>query len=925
LIPISTGTCKPAGIDPQTGIIDMLACFAAGNGNLRPSMPGSPPALLVKTGLTTDLLEREDELEALAAVLEQATAGQGRIALVSGEAGIGKTSFVDRFLATHARGMRILKGNCDALFTPSPLGPLYDIARQIGGKLQAELDREICRAAVFSTMLDQLLDPAEPTLLVFEDIHWADEATIDLIKFLTRRMVQTSSLLILTYRDDELGAQHPLRMLLGDLATCRATTRIELPRLTIDAVRILVADRAFDPDALHGQTSGNPFFIAEVLSHAGCGIPRSVRDAVLARVAILTPAGRHVLETAAVIGSRMEDRLLERIIGGDTEGLADCMKAGLLEAAGNGIGFRHELVREAVLTELNPGRHRELSRSALAGLKACGGWSGDLAQLAHFAEGAGDGAAVVEFGTAAARAAASVGAHRSAAAQYRRVLEFAGDQAPAERARLFEAYAEECAIVDELAEASRARREATQLWRQAGDRLKEGENLAALAWPLVRSGQNGAAEEASRAAIEVLESLPPSRQLAAAYRIQAHLRMLDRDRPLALRWGKKAIELATRFQDHATIAAAEIVVGSAMLAAGDDKGRARLDRSLAIARAAGADDLIGLAHLNLGSSYGEQYRFGEAERHLAEGLAYSGDCDLDHAAHYMRAWLALTRLYQGRWSETREIASALLARPHVAAISRIMALVALGRLHARRGDPGAAAALDEALDLALQTDTLQRLAPARAARAEAACLAGDHARALAEATAAYELATRHRHRWHAGELCFWRWRAGEQITAPRWAALPFRLQIRGDWRRAAGAWETLGCPYEQARALADGDDPAQLAALDIFDRLGAAPAAAALRQRMRGEGMRRIPRGPRATTRQNRFGLTRRELEILGCLTEGLSNSRIGARLHVSPKTVDHHVSSVLGKLGAATRGEAARIAGEQDLLAKNGEGAGAK
>ena len=706
----------------------MLACFAGGNGNLRPGLPisASPLGFPVKTGLTADLLEREDELETLAALLGEATAGQGRIALISGEAGIGKTSFVDHFLATHAQGIRILKGNCDALFTPSPLGPLYDIARQIGGKLQAELEGEVCRAAVFSTMLDQLRDPAAPTLLVFEDIHWADEATIDLIKFLTRRMVQTNALLILTYRDDELGAQHPLRMLLGDLATCRATIRIELPRLTIDAVRILIADRPFDPDALHGQTSGNPFFIAEVLSHAGRGIPRSVRDAVLARVAKLTPAGRQCP------GGRRGDRQPDGRRPAGKNPRRRHRRPGRLHeggtargGSGNGIGFRHELVREAVLTELDPGRHRELSRSALAGLKACGRGSGDLAQLAHFAEGAGDGAAVVEFGAAAARAAASVGAHRSAAAQYRRVLDFAGDRSPAERARLFETYAEECAIIDELAEASRARREATQLWRQAGDRLKEGENLAALAWPLVRSGQNAAAEEASRAAIEVLESLPPSRQLAAAYRIQAHLRMLDRDRPLALRWGKKAIELATRFQDHATIAAAEIVVGSAMLASGDDKGRARLDRSLAIAREAGADDLIGLAHLNLGSSYGEQYRFGEAERHLAEGLAYSGDCDLDHAAHYMRAWLALTRLYQGRWREAGEIATSLLARPHVAAISRIMALVALGRLHARRGDPGAAAALDEALDLALQTDTLQRLAPARAARAEAACLAGD--------------------------------------------------------------------------------------------------------------------------------------------------------------------------------------------------------
>jgi DNA-binding CsgD family transcriptional regulator len=455
--------------------------------------------------------------------------------------------------------------------------------------------------------------------------------------------------------------------------------------------------------------------------------------------------------------------------------------------------------------------------------------------------------------------------------------------------------------------------------------LKEGENLSALAWPLVRSGQNAAAEEASRAAVDVLEAMPPTRQLAAAYRIQAHLRMLDRDKSAAVRWGKKAIELAKDFKDVATLAAAEIVVGSAMLVAGDEKGVAHLDRSLALAREAGLDDLVGLALSNLGSAYGELYQFSKAERLLVEGIAFAGDCDLDHAYNYMNAWLALTRLYQGRWGEASDIAGTVIGCRNASVISKIMALVALGRVRARRGDPGAGTALDEALALALQTDTLQRLAPVHAARAEAAWLAGECDLSRAEATAAYELAARHRHRWHAGEFSFWRWRAGEAIAAPKWAAAPFVLQTRGDWRRAAKAWEQLGCPYEQARALADGDLPAQLAALEIYDRLGAGPAAAALRQQMRGEGVRCIPRGPRATTRQNPFGLTRREMEILGCLAGGLSNRRIGTHLHVSPKTVDHHVSSVLGKLGAATRLDAARIAREQNLLAQNGEGSAAK
>lgn len=867
-----------------------------------------------------ELLERDHDLERLAAALDQAIAGEGRLALIGGEAGIGKTSFITRFLDTNGMKLRVLTGNCDALFTPSPLGPLYDIARSLGGRLLAQLESDAQRAALFSTMLDLLRDPACPALLVIEDIHWADEATLDLLKYLGRRIAQAHALVILSYRNDEIDGRHPLRMLLGDLATSPAAIRIDLPRLSIDAVRTLIAGHSFDASVLHRQTSGNPFFIAEILCHTGEGIPRTVSDSILARVARLDSRGRDVLETAAVFGSRMDHAMLETILGGDAEGLADCMRSGMLEMTDKVVAFRHELVRDAILVDLDPGRRRDLNRVALKGLKSCGAGRSDLAQLAHFAESARDEDAVLEFGPAAARAAAAIGAHRIAAAQYRRTLAFAGDRAPAERAQLLESYAEQCAIIDDLAEAIRARREAIELWRQAGDRLKEGENLSGLAWPLVRSGQNAAAEEASRQAIEVLEAMKPTRQLAAACRMQAHLRMLDRDRSPAVHWGKKAIELATRFDDTATIAAAEMVVGAAMLVSGDDSGLSHFNRCLALARAGGMDDLVGLAYLNLGSAYGEQYQFPKAETILTEGIAYAEDCDLDHSNNYMSAWLALTKLYQGRWDEAGNHATAVVECPNFSLVSKVMALVALGRLRVRRGDPGADAVLDEALDLAQRTNTLQRLAPVRAARAEAAWFAGDLGRVAAEAMAAYELAASHRHRWHIGEFSFWRWQTGEQITPPGWCASPFALQISGDWRGAAETWQGLNCPYEQARALADGDQPAQNQALEIFDRLGAAPAAAILRQRMRDAGTRRIPRGPRATTLQNPHGLTNREMGILRCLVEGLSNAGIGERLHISPKTVDHHVSSILAKLQVKSRAQATAEAMAQGLIAQNRE-----
>jgi DNA-binding CsgD family transcriptional regulator len=299
------------------------------------------------------------------------------------------------------------------------------------------------------------------------------------------------------------------------------------------------------------------------------------------------------------------------------------------------------------------------------------------------------------------------------------------------------------------------------------------------------------------------------------------------------------------------------------------------------------------------------YQFTQAERYLSEGIDYVADRGLEIFVRFIRAWQALTLIYLGRWNEAAELTNQLLQSPPGSAIRRIPMLVALGRLRSRRGDPGSEDALRDALSLAKNTGTLQHLGLVYTARAEAAWLGGDSQRTTEEARFVYDLALNKRHPWFAGELAYWLWKCGEAMDIPQWIARPYALQINGDWKSAADEWKNLSCPYEQARALADGDIQAQITALHIFEQLGARPAADLLRNKLYAAGAAGIPRRPHRSTRDNPFGITNRQSDILNLLISGLSNAEIAARLHISAKTVDHHVSAILSRLGVHSREQA--------------------
>ncbi len=586
----------------------------------------------------------------------------------------------------------------------------------------------------------------------------------------------------------------------------------------------------------------------------------------------------------------------------------------MLQVQGDNYTFRHELARQAILETISPERKLALHRMILSLLKESPETCNDLARLANHAEGTKDVSAVLEYAPAAANQASAATSHREAIVLYELALRFADSLPPARHAQMLEAYVAELGYPIRIADQIIALRKAIELWRSIGNRLREGGNLAELSIRLVVAGSYSEAETVSQAAIAMLEVLPPGAELAWAYTSQCFLRMMLRDCADAVIWGEKAIALAEHFEDSDKLARVYNYTGCAMMVIDYERGRALLERNLAIGQEAGLPWAFAGAYNGLVWMLVEVYQLTDAERYLTDGIAYASEHDDHYHLLQMLVWQAFARLYQGRWAEAIETASKVLQNHLLDIETHTCALLALARTRVRLGDLGSQTVLEEAFALSVQVPALPCLAPVRAARAEAAWLTGNNDLAIAEARVVYDLAVSKEHPWIAGELAFWRWRAGDKFMPPGWIARPFALSIAGDWRGAAAEWEQRGCPYERALALMDGDKTAQLTALEIFERLEALPATERLKQAMRSKGMRGIPRGPRPATRENPFGLTARELEVLASLVEGLNNNAIARKLTLSTRTVEHHIASILQKMEVSSRNEAVALALKEKL-----------
>ncbi len=863
-----------------------------------------------------ELLERDGYLENLQQLYRRVSSGEGHTAFMMGEAGIGKTALINAFLKQINDKSNVYVGACDSLFTPTPLGPLYDIARNLSHDFWELLRTETDRANIFTSLIQELDEASLPVVLVFEDVHWADEATLDLIKFLARRIVRLKCLFLLSFREDEVGLHHPLRLVMGELPH-QSVTRLHIEPLSEAVVHRLSEKAGYAGKEVYRLTRGNPFYVNEILASYSHGIPENIKDSVLSVFNRLDPAVKALWELIAVIPNRIENWLLKKVAPDDTQILETCFQKGILKADDHYIFFKHELFRIIIEESLSPPRRIWLNKQLLDILLAHRDPHIELARLVHHAKSARENDTVAKLALEAAPKAASLGAHTEAAEFYTTAITYASHLTPEEMARLHEAHAYECYLTNQILEAINSQKKALDLWRERQDKLKEGNALRFLSRLWWFQGNRKQSETFALEAIAVLENGFPTRERALAYSNLAQLKMLSDNVEQALHWGGKAIELAHKLEDQEILCHALNNVGTVCLTrpALHQKGGTDLHQSLSIAIAQGYQEHIARAYTNLGSCYVLTKQYDKGLTALEDGIAYCEERDLDSWTYYMLSWKARLYLEQGLWDKAASIAGDLLRNPRHPSIVRIGALVVLGKLLLRKGKDGALDLLKEATTLASSTLEVQRIVPVATALLEYRWIHGitDEFNEIIEL--AGQLLQQQDNPWYISEFNYWKHKSTGKPAVKEEIVDPYKSELQGDWKKAAKLWQELGCPYELAMALSDGNEEGQKQALTILDELEASGTSERLKQKMRLSGIKSIPRGLRQSTRENPAHLTTRQIDVLHLLQEGLQNQEIADRLFISLKTVDHHISAILSKLAVNSRMKAVAEASRLGIL----------
>jgi DNA-binding CsgD family transcriptional regulator/tetratricopeptide (TPR) repeat protein len=833
------------------------------------------------------LLERDRELDVLSRALAGAAAGSGAGVAVAGEPGAGKSALVEVACA-QASGLRVLRSGCDPLATPRPLGPFRDLVTDLG-----PLDRDgtltgACEAAYAGLR-------SEPTVLVVEDLHWVDGASVEVLRFLVRRLETMPCAIVLTYRDDDIGPQHSARTLLGDFAALGRLATVRLAPLSVDGVAALLPDGRLDAKRVHAVTGGNPFFVAEVAKDPDLPLPGTVRDAVLARASGIAPDDFEVLQLAAAAPDRLDDRVLPAL-GVDLPTLRRLHETGLLLRNRRGLIFRHELARLALESTIPAGGEARLHARLLDALERIE--PRDPAVLTHHAVAAADAPRALRYAQEAAQEAAQAGSHTDAAAFLQIALAHLNGGAPGDRARLLTELAFQQYMTSRLDSAIGSVTATFPLWRQSAD-------LAGLStahdWCAVYEYYNGHRQQAEDLSDRAAAFAPDKStvEYGTARATRAYLAYMKSDYRFVGQCSVDAARVARETGDAALRVRSDLVETLSGLAVGAAGARDRAVELIDEAKAHNFDELASTGYSSVCYMDVEQRRLRTAERVLEESLPFTVARDIPICNHWQTAVRSRLRFLEGRWSAALEDADDVLTRigmplaalwPHL-----VSGLVPLRRTGS------ASRHLEAAWDLAERLDEPLRRLPVLSAFAERMWLTGtpdDRVTALTRVDVPPATG------WVAGDLAVWLWRLGLDVPVDTGAvAEPYRLTLAGRHEEAAEWWRRAGAVFEEAMANADSADVSRrVQGIERLDLLGATAVADRLRHTLRQQGIVQLPARPRASTRANPAGLTNRQLDVAKLVARGFTNAEIADRLFISVKTADHHVSAVLTKLGMPNR-----------------------
>lgn len=852
--------------------------------------------MCVRFGLVAALVERDSQLEMLHGVARNSVR-KGGLVFVLGEAGHGKTSLVEAFVDGLDHRFRTISLSCEPLGRPLAFGPLFAASVPLSDAVRQELDRGGIRPSVYRGMLDLLR--SEQTVLIVEDLQWADEATLGLVRHLGRHVAQTSSLVIGTFRPEEIDPAHPFQVLTADVG--RLATRIELPPLSIDGVRRLTGDTALDPSAVHATTLGNPFFVEEVIRHPEDDIPATVNDAVAASIGSLSPAAREVVELVSLMADGIALDLMA-----DREDAVDlACRRRLLVVSDGRIRCRHDLIRGAVAQAVPPARTRRLHRHIVHLLQQDTSGLVRTAELAYHSHRGGLGDEAARFSVDAARTAARAGSHREAARAYGWAYEHRRAVPEAEIAAVLRAAAYEHLLVNDFLKAIEIARTSLDLAR---DDLERSEADAWVAFFAIRQGDIDLAERHAVAAVATLQPLGPSVALARAEAVLAVIPLARGATVDAVRLARRAVATAHGCRASAVEADALITLGSSLVHEGRDEGYGLIEEGGRMAREVGSLDAAARAVYSLGALPFQQMRLSEAVKQMDEGLAYLASEELDAWYVAVEVTRAHISVLQGEWDSAAEAVGRVLPRSTCLSTEAEVALVEARRLM-RLGESGALAALDRGLSRADAGVGYTEDLLATELAMEAAWLGLlDEGAAADRYSRMADIAQRVDDRWALSRLAFWALRLDIE---PPIGPLPGPVddEIAGDSIKSAVRWKESGYPAEAAIVEAF---TAGASLRDVFgdlESLGAQGVADGLRKRLREQGVSGIPRGVREATDAHPAGLTARQQVVLSLITAGCSNDDIAAELFISPKTVSHHVSAILRKLGVDSRVQAAALA----------------